>query len=125
MTEPKQILLRILEIIGYAEDKDKFATEFLQNVSLQSLLDLFDNLPQDKKSQISQNITSAGNDPQKLGEVLKSYFTQQHIQDAIQNSAKNAITEYINAIQPTLSDIQKQNLAAYFKELGKTSMSSV
>ena len=119
MTDPKQILLRILDIIGYAEDKDKFATEFIQNVSLQSLLDLFNNLPQDKKSQISQNIASAGNDPQKLGEALKNYFTKQQIEEAIQNSSKNAVTEYIKAIDPTLSDSQKQNLTGYFNEIVK------
>lgn len=117
MTDPKQILLRILEIIGYSEDKDKFATEFLQNVSLQALLDLFNTLPQDKKDQIQQQMTSANNDASKIQQVLNQFFTQDQLAQAIENSSKNAVTEYIKTIEPTLSEEQKQNLAGFFQEL--------
>lgn len=119
MNDPKQILIKILEIIGYSEDKDKFATEFLQNVSLQSLLDLFNTLAQDKKDQMQKDVSLAGNDPQKLQEILKNYFSQEQIDTALQNSSKNAITEYIKTIEPTLSDVQKQSLANYFNEITK------
>lgn len=119
MSDPKQILIRILEIIGYSEDKDKFATEFLQNVSLQSLLDLFNTLPQDKKDQLQKDVSLVGNDPQKLQGILKNYFTEEQINTALQNSSKNAITEYIKTIEPTLSDPQKQSLANYFSEITK------
>lgn len=121
MTDPKQILIKILEIIGYSEDKDKFATEFLQNVSLQSLLDLFNTLAQDKKDQMQKDVSLAGNDPQKLQEILKNYFTEEQINNALQNSSKNAVTEYIKTIEPTLSDVQKQSLADYFNGITKNS----
>lgn len=120
MNDAKAILLKILDVIGYSEDKDKFATEFLQNVSLQSLLDLFNTLPQDKKDQLQQKITSAGNDAAKMQEELKIYFTEDQLGQAIENSAKNAVTEYMKTIEPTLSDSQKQNLANYFGEITKT-----
>lgn len=119
MNDAKVILLKILEIIGYSEDKDKFATEFLQNVSLQALLDLFNTLPVDQKDQIHQQITSAGNNPQAIQEALKTYFTDSQLQEAIKNSAKNAVTEYIKTIETTLSDSQTQNLTNYFGEITK------
>lgn len=117
MNDPKQILIKILEIIGYSEDKDKFATEFLQNVSLQSLLDLFNTLPQDKKDQMQKDISLAGSDAVKLQKILKNYFSEEQINTALQNSSKNAITEYIKTIEPTLSDPQKQSLTNYFNEI--------
>ena len=117
MNDPKAILLRILDIIGYSEDKEKFATEFFQNVSLQALLDLLNTLPQDKKDQLQQKIASLGSDAAKVQGELKAYFTDSQLEQAIENSAQNAVTEYMKAIDPTLSDSQKQNLANYFSEI--------
>lgn len=124
MNDPKVTLHKILDIIGYSEDREKFSTEFLQNVSAQALLDLFNTLPQDKKDQLQQKITSLGNDTVKMQEELKVYFTEEQIQQAIENSAKNAMQEYIKTIQPTLSDSQKQNLTNYFSEITKPATSS-
>lgn len=119
MNDPKTILLGILDIIGYSEDKEKFAAEFLQNVSAQALLDLFNTLPQDKKDQIQGQLTSVGGNPQELEQVLKTYFTQAQIQDALQNASKNAVTEYMKAIDSTLSETQKTNIANFAKELNQ------
>ena len=120
MINARSILLRILDIIGYTEDKDKFATEFLQNVSLQALLDLFNTLPQDKKDQLQQKIAQVGQDAAKMREELKVYFTEPQLEQAIENSAKNAVTEYIKTIEPTLSDPQKTALTTYFSEIAPT-----
>ena len=117
MNDPKQIILKVLDIIGYTNDRDKFAAEFLQNVSLQALLDLFNTLPQDKKDQLQQKLTDIGSDAVKMQEELKNYFAQAQLEQAIENSAKNAVTEYIKTIDPTLSDSQKQNLSNYFNEV--------
>ena len=119
MNDAKAMLLKILDAIGYSEDKDKFATEFLKNVSLQALLDLFNTLPVDKKDQIQQQVTDAGNNPAAIRETLKTYFTDSQLQEAIRNSAKKAVTEYIKTVEPTLSDSQKQNLTNYFGEITK------
>ena len=120
MTDPKAILLRILEIIGYSEDKEKFATEFLQNVSMQSLLDLITSLPSDKQEEVKQKISTLQNDPKAIGDMIKLYFTEQQIEDALQNSSKNAVAEYIKAIANTLSEEQKTNLANYSQELNQS-----
>lgn len=125
MNDPKAILLRILDIIGYSEDKEKFATEFLQNVSAQAFLDLFNTLPQDKKDQLQQKITRVGNDPAKMQEELKAYFTDTQLEQAIENSSKTAVTEYIKTIDPTLSDPQKRNLTNYFGEISKNASPTV
>ena len=120
MNDPKVILLRILDIIGYSKDKEKFATEFLQNVSLQALLDLLNTLPQDKKDQLQQQIASVGNNPQTVSELLKSHFTQSQIEQGIQNASKNAVTEYMKAIDPTLSETQRTNIANFARELNQS-----
>lgn len=122
MNDPKAILINILHIIDYREDKDKFATEFLQNVSLQALLDLFNTLPLEKKDQIQQQITNAGNNPQAVEQILKGYFTQSQIQDAIQNASKNAVTEYMKAIDSTLSETQRTSIMNFPKGLNQNNL---
>lgn len=124
MNDPKAILLRILDTIGYSEDREKFATEFLQNVTHQALIDLFNTLPQDKKDQAKEQIKSVGDNPQALEQVLKTYFTQSQIQDALQNASKNAVAEYIKTIDPTLSETQRTNLMNFSKELNQTNSST-
>ena len=119
MTDPKAILLRILDIIGYSEDKEKFATEFLQNVSMQSLLDLINSLPSDKQEEIKQKTSVLQNDPKAAQDLFNNYFTKQQIERALQNASKNAVTEYIKAIASTLSEEQKTNLTNYSQELNQ------
>ena len=123
MNDPKAILLKILEIIGYSEDKEKFATEFLQNVSMQSLLDLINSLPQDKQEELKQKNSTLQNDQKATGDMIKTYFTEQQIEDALQNASKNAVTEYIKAIDTTLSETQRNNLMSFFGELNKKNLS--
>ena len=114
------MLIKILEIIGYSEDKDKFAMEFLENVGIKAQSDLIGALPQDKKDQLQQKIQSLGNDAAKVQGELLNYFTQDQIGQAIENSSKNAVTDYVKTIEPTLSDPQKTALAAYFTEIAPT-----
>lgn len=119
MNDPKAIVVRILDIIGYSEDKEKFAGEFLQTMSAQTLLDLFNSLPQDKKDQVKEQMTNTGNNPQAIQDILKTYFSESQIQDGLQNASKNAVAEYIKTIDPTLSETQRDNLVNLSKELNQ------
>ncbi len=120
MNDPETILLKILDVIGYSGDKEKFSTEFLENVNMQSISDLINSLSSDKQQEIKQKISLLQNDPKAAGDIIKTYFAEQQLNEALQNSFMNAVTEYIDTIEPTLSDSQKQNLASYFSELAKT-----
>ena len=98
-----------------------FATEFLQNVIMQSLLDLITSLPQDKQEEVKQKLSTLQNDPKATGDMIKTYFTTQQIEEALQNSSKNAVIEYMKAIDSTLSETQRTNLTKYFQELNQNS----
>lgn len=119
MNDVRTMLLKILDLIDYSEDKEKFSAEFLRNVNLQALLDLFNTLPQDKKDQIQQQITSIGNNPLAIQETLRAHFADSQLQEAIKNSTKNAVTEYMKAINPTLSETQRTNIMNMAHELNQ------
>ncbi|MBI2613617.1 MAG: hypothetical protein HYW62_02500 [Candidatus Levybacteria bacterium] len=111
------ILLKILEIIGYSDDKDAFVDEFLKNVQMQSVIDLIQSLPQDKQSEIKEKLAQIQNDQNKASDLLKAYFTEEQIQEALKNSSKKAMEEYIKAINPTLSSAQKNNLITFSQQI--------
>ncbi len=124
MNDPKEIILKVLEIIGYSNDKEKFTAGFLQSIDAQSLLNLINSLPSDKQEEARQKLAGV-QDPKAAGELLKPYFSKEQIISSLQNSAKNMMTEYIKAIENTLSEEQKTNLANYFQELSQPTAPTV
>lgn len=120
MDSAKKILLKILETIDYSDDREKFADEFIKNVHLQSLLDLISTLPTDKQEEIKTKLSANANDSNKITSLVSTYFSQQQMQDALETSAKKAVTKYIETIDHTLSTIQRQQLADTFQGLRTT-----
>lgn len=78
-----------------------------------------------EKDQLQQKIASIGNDAAKMQEELKAFFTDSQLEQTIENSAKNAVIEYMKTIEPTLSDSQRQNLTNYFGEVTKDATPAV
>lgn len=116
MITTKDILLKILEIIGYEDDKEAFVNAFLVNIQLQALNALLAEVPPEKKSEIEKEITS--DSPDKY-QVLQSHFTQEQIEKALNESADKAVQEYIESIDETLTEDQRQGLVAYVEGLEK------
>mgnify|MGYP001582613593 CR=1 FL=1 len=117
LNTPNDILLKILDVIDYGDNKHAFIDEFIKNVQLQSLLDLISTLPTDKQEEIKTKLSTNVNDADKVASTLGAYFTQSQMQDALEVASKNAITKYIETINGTLSVSQKQELANAFQEL--------
>lgn len=116
MRNPKDVLLKILEIIEYTEDKDNFTDAFLKNIYLQSVSDLASNFTQDKELEVKSKLSQVDS-PERLEEILRTHFTGEEINEALKTSSYNAIQEYIKTIDPTLSNEQKQSLRNYFQTL--------
>ncbi|MFH0936874.1 MAG: hypothetical protein V1808_01110 [Candidatus Daviesbacteria bacterium] len=113
----RDILLKILELIGYEDDKETFVSEFERNIKLQSIVELIKSLPEDKQGEIKQEFEQNKEDSEKIAEVVKKYFDEAQMEEALKNASKNAITNYFQAITSTLSEEQKENLNNYFKEI--------
>ncbi len=108
----KDIILKMLDIIGYREDKEVFANEFLKNVYLQSVQDLIKALPQEQQG-IKDKIVAAKT-PEELDKIVKVSFSSEDIDKALSLSSQNSMSEWIKTVIPTLSLEQKQKLQEYF-----------
>ncbi len=104
---PQEIIVNILDIIGYGDEKIAFADEFLTLCQQRAVTDLYNSLPQDKR---------AGKDP---GQVIKKIFTPAQSLEAIQKTTEKMLNEYLETIYPKLSEEQTKNLRAYLNSISK------
>jgi ABC-type transporter MlaC component len=113
---PREILLKILEIIGFEDDKEAFVDEFLKNIQLQAVADLIQTLPTERQTEIKDQLAKNSNNPAGIASILNQHFTQTQVGEALQLAAKKAMTGYLEAIKPTLSPAQKEGLVDLFRE---------
>lgn len=109
--DPKQIILQVLEIIGYEEDKDKYANDFLALCLQKAFVNLTQELPQDKQDQLRQRISLT--QPEKTEALLLEYFQKDKFEAAVKEASASTFEDYLKTIIPTLNDDQKNKLEAY------------
>src|SRR3990167_8016972 len=94
--------IQILNIIGYADDKQKFAQEFLTMCMAQTSAKVLANLPIEKQKEIQEKIKKA-KDQNKITSVLRSEEHIDEYQRTLIDITKENFTEYIEKIMPTLT----------------------
>ena len=117
INSPQDLLLKILNIIGYSDDKQKFINQFMLNINMQALLDLISTLSTDKQEEIKTILARSANHPDKITRAISAYFSQTQMQQAFEATSKKTFKEYIESIDHTLSVHQKQELAKIFQKL--------
>ena len=106
----KDILIQVLTIIGYEDDKDLFADEFIKLCQDQALIQLINSLPEKKQLLLKQELTQT----EKTDETLQKYFTTKKFNDAVEKSIQEQFQSYLQEIYDTLSNEQKNNLDKLF-----------
>lgn len=119
MNNDRDTVLRILEAIDYSDDKEAFVDEFLKNVQQQAFINLVQALPQDKQEEIKNEFATEN------PEIVKKYFTEEQIQQSLEDTSKNAVMEWLQTINPTLADAQRQKLVDLSQELNPPTGSAV
>ena len=116
MKNPKTILWAVLEIINFQDNKEEFADEFLKNCAKQALINLYNELPQEKKEELN-NLQQENLDPQNLVSRIEEIVGTQTYQDSVKKATETAFTEYLNVVNPTLTASQKEQLESYLQTL--------
>ncbi|MDD3661900.1 MAG: hypothetical protein PHG63_02430 [Candidatus Dojkabacteria bacterium] len=107
---PREIILMVLDIIEYADNKELFAAEFLKAIEMKAFLDLVASIPEEKRSDFSALLSNPEPDMQELSSLLKQNFTSSEIDTAVMRAGKSIMEGYLEHIMPTLSDQQKSDL---------------
>ena len=117
MQDLKTIILKILDTLGYTDDKNAFVDEFINVIVIQALSDLVIHLSDEKQEQMRKECSAAGSDPQRINQIFKSYFTSEQIADSVETEVKNILTECVKQVNPVLNENQRQELIALSKDL--------
>lgn len=124
MNSRNNILYTILETIDYTDDKEAFVKKFTEVVNIQAGEGLISSLPQEQQESLKNELTVNKDNSEKASEILKAHFNEEQIQKSLEETTKNAVMEWMQAVNPTLSDEQKQKLVALSQEFNPNPPSS-
>lgn len=113
---PKDTVVEVLAIIGYEDDTNAFADEFIANCEKQAFLDLIKTLPPERQESIKQKMKVA-TDAEELKTMFTEYVSSQTYNQALKLAAQNAFSEFVRAIIPTLTADQSTNLQTYLRQI--------
>ena|SRR3989344_8933650 len=113
MNDLRIFLSNFLNTINYPESKEDFINKFLSAIYLETIDELIKTLPQDKQALISQKLESAKT-PEFLQQVVNNNFDQNLFNKTLQKTSERLFREYLETINETLTDEQKDKLQEYF-----------
>ncbi len=113
----KDLILKILDSIDYSDDKEVFVKEFVELVNIQVVESLINSMPQDQQEALNIELSANKENSEKISELLKSRFSEEQMQKSLEETTKKSVEDWMKAIEPTLSDQQKQNLINLSEEL--------
>ena len=102
-----ELLFRILEIIDYQNNKEKFVTEFETLNRLDAVASIIDTYPADLQKKVKAC---------KTAEEISRYITENEYKDAYIRISQKELETFLASIAHTLSGSQKQrikDLASY------------
>ncbi len=108
---PKQIILQVLDRIGFEDDKEKFANDFLLLCFQQALGNLAKELPSDKQTELTQRMSLISEN--QVEQLLLEYFPKEKLEEAVKQSSGTLFEEYLQTIIPTLNPDQQEKLGSF------------
>lgn len=114
--DPKEILIQILNIVGYKEDKNVFAERFIVLCQQQAFVEFIESLPRSLQEDLKAKIINE-KDKVKIKQAMENYVETKEFLDKLELVTARNFKEYIEAIIPTLTSEQKNNLQKFLSSL--------
>jgi hypothetical protein len=117
--EIRDVLTRVLAIINYSDDRNKFIEEFIKTCQAQTFTELFNRLPADKQESLKRDLTPPPA-PNQIEPIFLRYFSQQDYENTFLIILQQQFQSYLQSIYSTLTQEQIRELDAYFRQLQST-----
>ena len=114
MQNPKEVIIKTLDIIGYEKDKDQFAEEFLSACKKQAVVNLIKNLSPEKQEEFKDKIAEA-QDEQTISILFKAFFDEEAYNQALGKATEDTFRKYLDIIIPNLNAAKKSQLKQLFE----------
>lgn len=118
---PKSIILKVLEIIGYNGDKNAVVDKFMVTCQQQANVDLIKALSDEKQEELKQKLSEPGvtEDVAKIQDVIQSFFSPEEYTTAIEKTSAGIFNAYMDKLVKDLPENQQSQLQKYFKSLAQ------
>lgn len=104
------ILIKILDLIDYPDDKEAYVTNFFATIQLNAFATLMDTLSLEKQKELSEKLSQEKDDQTRMTAVINEYFSHEEVMKTFEKETINEITGLLASIQPRLSTEQKESL---------------
>ncbi|MGI8419987.1 MAG: hypothetical protein ACR2LN_05095 [Candidatus Levyibacteriota bacterium] len=119
-----ELVLTILSIIEYKDDKEAFVADFNRIINSQGLVALLQQLPVEKREE-ADNLIASSDSSEKFTQNVHQYFTDEQVQKELDTAAAQAISQWIGSIASSLNNGQREKLVALSEKLQKAIEASV
>ncbi len=114
----QSILTRVLTIINYTKDKQAFAIEFGDMCISKALASVTQPLSDDKKEELMNKIKDI-EDPIEAEKIIGEYVSIDDYQKALEQASSELFENFLETIEPDLSEEQATMLDTYLASLEK------
>lgn len=114
------ILLDILNIVDYEEDREEFVKHSTIIITADIIEQLMKQLPADQREAFEANIESALSNAENMDQLLGTYFEKAAIEDVSKIALENFFKDYYTTVSPTLTEDQRVALAEYLHKFSTT-----
>lgn len=122
-TDSRSILMQILTIIDFRENKKQFVDRFINLCLQQTFVELLDTAPVEVKSELNKIIQQP--DKQKSVDFLLKYFKPDQFNQKLQKVTSELFRDYITSITPTLTTNKQKQLSFYIASLSTESTQKI
>lgn len=115
-TNPKEILIEVLNIIGYSEDKNIFVDKFIELCVQQALTKLIIDLTEEQQKSLKEELQNK-TDFQEIVIIIQKYINPQKTEEILKQTSSNLFEDYLKTIMPELNKEQSEKLTKYLNSL--------
>lgn len=114
--DPKDMMIKILDIIGYQKDKVSYARQFMDLCFRKAILSAVEDLPQSQRDKMNEDLRGINDVYPAIERIQKAVGKENYFTHLVKDS-QDLFLAFIGAISPSLSTDKKNRLGVYLSTL--------
>lgn len=115
MKDLRDLILELLTLVDYKDDKESFTDEFLENLKREAMLNSINRLPQEEADELKKQIQTSANEDEKL-KLLRNKISKDIFQEEFNNLTVQKTKEFFEEPIKNLPEDKKTDLQKIFRE---------
>ena len=118
MSNFRDIVVQIIDVIGLPAWQDRDVEDFLGIAEVEAMADLLEPLPKDKQGPILKKMIAPNKTAQDIERMFGRYYTPAQMQEAVVTRMKKQITQHIvHLLDEPLTHAKRERVLALLEQL--------